>query len=157
MRSLAELVSLACRLFLAGLFLWAAHDKVWDPATFAAAVARYDLIPLWLVNPGSVLMAWLELVLAVCLLLGLATRAAALGATGLMVFFTGLMIYAGLTGAGFDCGCFPGQAEHPAGYEAAVRDALMALPALWLLAWPGRWLSLGGSPRSRRQRLEYKL
>jgi uncharacterized membrane protein YphA (DoxX/SURF4 family) len=157
MRALGELISLACRLFLAGLFLGACYDKVWEPALFAEAVARYDLIPLWLVNPVSVLLAWLELVVALCLLLGLATRAAALWATALLVFFTGLMVYAGLTGAGFDCGCFPGQEGHPAGYEAALRDALMALPALWLLILPGRWLSLGGSRRERPERLELRL
>jgi len=156
MKVLAELISLACRLFLAGLFLWAAHDKVWDPASFAEAVARYDLVPLWMVNVGSVLMAWLELVTALCLVFGLATRAAALWISAMMVFFTGLMVYAGITGAGFDCGCFPGQNGHPAGYEAAWRDFLMLLPALWLLAWPGRWLTLGGTA-PKRQRLELKL
>ena len=157
MRALSELLSLACRLFLAGLFLWAAHDKVWDPASFAHAVARYDLVPLWMVNAGSVLMAWLELITALCLLVGLATRAAALWIAGMMLFFTGLMIYAGITGAGFDCGCFPGQEEHPAGYEAALRDFFMLLPALWLLFRPGYWLSLGGSPPPSRERLELRL
>ncbi|MCB2225577.1 MAG: DoxX family membrane protein [Desulfarculaceae bacterium] len=156
MRSLAEFVSLLSRLFLAGLFLWAAHDKVWDPATFAASVAQYGLIPLWMVNGGSVLMAWLELVLGACLLLGLATRAAAVWASGMLLFFTGLMVYAGITGAGFDCGCFPGQASHPAGYEAALRDALMLLPALWLVVWPGRWLTLGGVSDPRRGGLKLR-
>jgi len=157
MRTLGELLSLACRLFLAGLFLWASYDKVWAPALFAEAVARYDLLPLWLVNPASVVLAWLELVVGLCLLLGLATRAAALWAAVLLAFFTGLMLYAGITGAGFDCGCFPGQAGHPAGYQAALRDALMTLPALWLLVFPGRWLSLGRGRRERPERLELRL
>ncbi|MCB2193885.1 MAG: DoxX family membrane protein [Deltaproteobacteria bacterium] len=156
MRSLGELISLLCRLFLAGLFLWAAHDKVWDPVSFADSVARYDLLPMALVNPASVLLAWLELVVGLCLVVGLATRAAALWSALLLAVFTGLMIYAGMTGAGFDCGCFPGEGGHAAGYEAAVRDALMMLPALWLLVLPGRWLSLRRRQR-RSDRLELSI
>jgi putative oxidoreductase len=153
MKALGEFISLLCRLFLAGLFLWAAHDKVWDPASFAAATAQYDLLPLWLVNSASVLLAWLELILGLCLLFGLATRAAALWAAGLLTFFIGLMLYAGFTGAGFDCGCFPGQGGHPAGFQAALRDLLMLLPALWLLILPGSWLSLGGKGSRRDEGL----
>jgi putative oxidoreductase len=142
MSGLSQLVSLACRLFLAGLFLWTAYDKVWEPAVFAQAMATYDLLPIWAVNPASVVMAWLELLIGLLLLLGIWTRAAATWAALLLAMFTGLMIWAGFTGAGFDCGCFPGQETHAAGFEAALRDFLMMLPAIWLMCLPGRWLSL---------------
>jgi putative oxidoreductase len=140
-----ELISLASRLFVAGVFIFASYDKVWDPANFAKSVATYDLLPLWAVAGVSVALAWLELLVGVMLVLGLRTRAAAVWASGLLVFFTGLMLYAGITGAGFDCGCFPGGGEaaaHQAGYEGALRDALFLLPALWLVWRPGRWLAL---------------
>ncbi|RJX29700.1 MAG: DoxX family membrane protein [Desulfarculus sp.] len=142
MRPWSEALSLACRLFLGGLYLWAAHDKVWLPAEFAAAMAEYDMLPLWAVNPASVALAWLELVLGLLLLLGVWLRAAAAWAAALLALFTGLMVWAGFTGAGFDCGCFPAGAGHPAGFESALRDFLMMLPALWLLWRPGRWLAL---------------
>lgn len=149
MRTLAQMLSIACRLFLAGLFLWASYDKVWQPAEFARAMAAYDILPLWAVNSASAVMAWLELLIGVLLLVGLWTRAAAAWAAGLLVFFTGLMIWAGLTGAGFDCGCFPGQADHAAGFQEALRDLLFLLPAAWLLWRPGRWLSLWPEPQGR--------
>jgi len=142
MRALAEAISLLSRLFLAGLFLWAAHDKVWDPAAFAASTADYDLLPLWAVNAASVWMAWLEISCGALLLVGAFTRAAAAWLALLLAMFTGLMIYAGITGAGFDCGCFPGEAGHAAGFSRALEDALFLLPALWLLIHPGRWLAL---------------
>ena len=153
MKRLAELTSLACRLFVAGVFIYAAYDKVWEPAAFAGSVATYDLLPLWAVNAGSVLLAWLEILVGAMLLLGLFTRAAACWASALLVMFTGLMLYAGITGAGFDCGCFPGgggEAAHMAGYEGALRDALFLLPALWVLFWPGSWLALGPKAPVRR-------
>jgi len=145
MRTAGEMLSLACRWFLAGLFLYAAHDKVWEPAAFAAMVGRYELLPLWAVNSASAVIAWLELILGVLLAVGLLLRPAALWSAGLLALFTGLMIYSGLTGAGFDCGCFPGQAGHQAGYEAALRDLVFLLPALWLLYRPGNWLKMGRS------------
>ncbi len=145
MRFILEGISLVCRLGLALLFLYASWDKVWDPAAFAVSVAQYDVLPLWAVNSLSALLAWLELWLGLFLLMGIFTRAAALWACLLLALFTGLMIYAGLTGAGYDCGCFPGQAEgHTAGFDAALRDAGLLLAAVWVLVRPGRWLSLEG-------------
>ncbi|MFZ5584730.1 MAG: MauE/DoxX family redox-associated membrane protein [Thermodesulfobacteriota bacterium] len=142
-----ELLSLAARLFTAGVFLYAAYDKVWDPANFAASVAAYDLIPLWSVNAVSVVMAWLEIIIGGLLLVGALTRAAALWASALLVFFTGLMVYSGLTGAGFDCGCFPGGGEaaaHEAGFSGAWRDLGFLAASAWTAWRPGRWLSLTG-------------
>lgn len=134
-----ELVSLACRLWVAGVFIYAAYDKVWDPASFAALTAQYDVIPIWLVNGGSVVLAWLEIITGVMLVLGFYTRAAAFWTSGMLIFFTGLMIYAGITGAGFDCGCFPGGGGE-AGFETAFRDLFYLIPSLYLLWFPGsRW------------------
>lgn len=142
MRGLADLVSLAARLFLAGLFIWASYDKVWDPRSFAWSLGQYELLPLWAVNAASVLLAWLELWVGVLLLVGLFTRPAAAWATFLLLVFIGVMVYAGFTGAGFDCGCFPGQEGHAAGFDAALRDLFFLLPALWLWIRPGEWLRL---------------
>ena len=150
MSGLGNLFSIISRLFLAGLFLWASHDKVWEPLQFSWDMARYDLLPLWAVNTASVWLAWLEMLLGIFLLVGLFIRPAALWCLGLLAMFTGLMIYAGITGAGFDCGCFPGQSGHPAGFEAAIRDLLFMLPSLWLLRFPGKWLAVDGLLWSNR-------
>lgn len=136
-----EFLSLASRWFVAGVFLLASHDKVWEPAAFADAVGRYDLLPMALVNAASVWLAWLEFVIGLLLVVGFWARAAAVWAVGLLLFFTGLMVYSGLTGAGFDCGCFPGQEGHPAGFETALRDVAFLAPAVWALISPGRWLA----------------
>jgi uncharacterized membrane protein YphA (DoxX/SURF4 family) len=145
--AILELLSLLARLITAGVFLFAAYDKVWDPANFAASMATYDLLPLWAINAASVSLAWLEMVIGLLLLVGLLTRAAALWACALLVFFIGLMVYAGITGAGFDCGCFPGGGEaaaHQAGFETAIRDLVFLVPAAFAALRPGHWLSLGG-------------
>lgn len=143
MKAIAQIISLGCRLFLAWLFIYASYDKVWNPADFALSVGRYEVLPLYLVQPLSVLLAWSELIAGLLLLVGFWIRAAALCTSGLLSMFTGLMIYAWAIGAGYDCGCFPGQSEaHAAGLGAALRDVLMLLPALWLIWLPGRWFAL---------------
>ncbi|MCB2189128.1 MAG: DoxX family membrane protein [Deltaproteobacteria bacterium] len=148
---MGELVSLACRLAVAGLFLTASYDKVWEPGAFAASLAEYELAPLALVHGASAWLAWLEFLTGILLVLGIWTRAAAGWTTALLAFFTGLMIWAGLTGAGYDCGCFPGHGEgHTAGYSAALRDLAFLIPSAWLMFRPGRWLALApGEVRER--------
>ena len=142
MKFFLVMISHACRLFLAWLFIYAAYDKVWDPAAFAGAMGQYELLPLWAVNPASVVLAWLELLVGVLILVGLFSRAAALWVAGLMGVFASLMVYAGIIGAGYDCGCFPGGEGHAAGYGAALRDVGMMLPGLWLYFQPSRRLAL---------------
>ncbi len=150
MKALKQLVSLISRLIVAAVFIYAAYDKVWRPAEFAQAVATYELIPLWLVNSSSAVLAWLELFLGGLLVLGVAIRAAALWTSGLLVFFIGLMVY-GLTGAGYDCGCFP-NGGHPAGYETALRDLAFLVPSLWLVFIPGSWVAVAPGRGSRPSR-----
>jgi uncharacterized membrane protein YphA (DoxX/SURF4 family) len=151
MNALVQLVSLAARLFVGAVLIYASYDKAWQPAEFARALAAYEMAPLVLVNPGSVLLAWLELLTGALLVLGMAVRAAALWASGLFTLFIGLMVYAGLTGAGYDCGCFPG-GGHEAGFGAAARDLVFLLPALWLVVFPGRWLAAAPGRGSGRRR-----
>lgn len=153
MSALGQFISLLSRLAVAAVFIYAAYDKVWRPAEFAQAVATYELIPIWMVNASSAVLAWLELIVGGLLVLGIAIRAAALWTTGLLLFFIGLMIYSGLTGAGYDCGCFPG-GGHPAGYETALRDLAFLVPSLWLVFLPGRWLAIAPGRGSRPPRDE---
>lgn len=153
MNALKQIISLLSRLIVAAVFLYAAYDKVWRPAEFAQAAAVYEIIPIWMVNSSSAILAWLELIVGILLVLGVAIRASALWTSGLLVFFIGLMIYAELTGAGYDCGCFPGGGG-AAGYETALRDLAFLVPSLWLVFVPGRWLALAPGRGSRPPRDE---
>jgi uncharacterized membrane protein YphA (DoxX/SURF4 family) len=146
-----DILSLLCRLFIGFIFFYASYDKILNPQDFAPFVAQYEIAPLWTVNWGSAIFAWTEFTISLLLIAGWQTRPAACIASLMLVFFTGLMVYAGITGAGFDCGCFPGDAGHPAGYSAALRDILFLLPALFTLFRPGEHFSIDAL-RARRQR-----
>lgn len=102
------LLPAACRLLLAGLFLWAASLKIGDPAAFALAVSRYHILPGPLVNPVAILLPWVEILSALALLLpsrSFRAAGAALIAAMLAVFSLAIA-WSLLLGHPPSCGCF---------------------------------------------------
>lgn len=130
------------RIVLAVVLIAAALPKLWDPPAFAQAIHAYHLAPRGLVAPLALALPWLELLLALALLVGPFRRIAALWVLGLMLAFTlGLSINLA-RGNPVDCGCFG--ASQPKSREARLvdmrwailRDLALALLALGLLRSP---------------------
>lgn len=130
------------RLILVVVLVAAALPKLWDPPAFAQAIHAYQLAPRTLVAPLALGLPWLELLLALGLLLGPFRRIAALWVLGLMLAFTlglGINLYRGNP---VDCGCFG--ASQPKSRDARLvdmrwailRDLGLALLALGLLRSP---------------------
>src|SRR5690348_6883676 len=67
-------VSLAGRLLLAGVLGYAASSKLFDPLATARAVRAYKLLPEGLAVPFAHALPWVELALALLLLVGVAVR-----------------------------------------------------------------------------------
>ena len=84
---LRDVLSLFCRLFVAFIFLYASYDKVLNPANFAPFVAQYDVIPIWMVNWGSSIFAWIEFIIGILLVIGWHIRPAALISSVFLIFF----------------------------------------------------------------------
>ncbi|MBI5069754.1 MAG: DoxX family membrane protein [Deltaproteobacteria bacterium] len=125
---------LAARLFLAGIFLWAAATKLPDMATFATDVANYRLLPPALVPWAASAVVGVEVVVGLALLAGVWLRPAALAGALLLAFFTGGLSQALLRGIDLTCGCFGG--NDPATWLTVVRDLAMLVPAV-AVAWRG--------------------
>jgi protein-disulfide isomerase len=129
------------RLLLAGTWFWAGVTKMGDPAASVRAVRAYRVLPEWLAKGVGYGLPFLEVALAVLLLVGLATRlAAAVGAVLLLVFIAGL-VSAWARGLRIDCGCFGGGGELGQGagthYPVEVlRDVGLLLAAVFLVRWP---------------------
>lgn len=107
----------AARLVLAVVWAWAGYAKMADPDAAVRAVRAYDLAPEWLVKPIAWGLPFIEVALAVLLLLGLATRPAAWVSVGLFAAFIGMIGSAWARGLSIDCGCFGG------GGASAAADA----------------------------------
>jgi uncharacterized membrane protein YphA (DoxX/SURF4 family) len=100
--------SLIGRLLLAAVFAVAAVTKIGDPPAMVRAVRAYQLVPEPAVRPLAYALPYVELALAVLLLLGLGVRYVA-AVTGLLlvVFLVGVAS-AWARGLRIDCGCFGG-------------------------------------------------
>jgi protein-disulfide isomerase len=138
-------ISTLLRVVLAGVWAWAAISKIGDPAASVRAVRAYRLLPEWLAQGIGYGLPFLELTLAVLLLVGLATRLAAAVSVVLFAVFLVGMVSAAARGLQIECGCFGGGGELQAGASTAytveiVRDVgLLLLAAALLISPRGRY------------------
>jgi len=132
-----EVWAARCAVVLGLIFLFAAWGKISDPATFAQAIYRYDIAPVWVANLAAVLLPWVELAAGLCLVTGVWQRPAALLIGALLVFFIILLAITWARGIDLDCGCFPGAApRNPP--QAILEDLVMLALAAVAFLWRGR-------------------
>ncbi len=129
---------LTCRLLPAGLLLWAGVAKALDRQDSILAVDAYDVLPEALVRPVATVLPWLEIGLAVLLVLGLFMRFAGGATAALAALFIAGMAQAKARGLEIDCGCFGGggPGEGVSWWDIA-RDTPILLAGLYL-AWRPR-------------------
>ena len=142
MRSALPWVGLAVRLAAAAIWLTAGIAKILDLEHFHSQVAAYKLLPHALVEPFAYALPFVETFAGLYLLLGLATRAAAIFTCVLMAAFLTAQIQAWARGLQLDCGCFGALAQQRVGFWSIARDAALGIPGLVLAIWPARKLSL---------------
>jgi uncharacterized membrane protein YphA (DoxX/SURF4 family) len=142
----AEWLSTAVRLGLAVVWAWAGLAKVSDPAVAAQAVRAYRILPEGLVKPVGYGLPFLELALAVLLVVGLGVRVAAVISAVLLLTFIAGISSAWARGISIDCGCFGGggtvdKSQTTYGQEIA-RDCGFLLMSAWLIYRPRSKASL---------------
>jgi uncharacterized membrane protein YphA (DoxX/SURF4 family) len=139
-------VGTVLRLLLAGVLGAAGALKVSSPADSLAAVRAYELLPEGAEKLVGYGLPFLELALALLLLVGFATRYAALAAGVLMLVFIGGIASAWARGLAIDCGCFGGGgqvAPDATNYLPEIlRDAGLTLAAAFLVWRPNTALSV---------------
>jgi uncharacterized membrane protein YphA (DoxX/SURF4 family) len=118
--------------------------KLGDPDAAVRAVRAYDILPEGLVKPLAWGLPFVELALAVFLLLGLATRPAAWASVVLLLVFLGATASVWARGLQIDCGCFGGGGQAAADATRYLRemgrDGLFLCLALLVAAGaPSRW------------------
>jgi uncharacterized membrane protein YphA (DoxX/SURF4 family) len=140
-------ISFAARLALAFVWAWAGWAKIADPDAATRAERAYDLFPEAMVKPIAWGLPFVELALALLLLVGLATRPAAWVSAVLFVAFIAMIGSAWARGLSIDCGCFGGggvtnRFDASRYAEEIVRDVVLLGLALFLALGPRSALAL---------------
>lgn len=133
-------VALCARFGLAIVWGWAAIAKLGDPDAAVRAVRAYEVLPEVLVKPFAWGLPFVELALAVLLVIGLGTRAAGWISAAILAIFMAGIVSVWVRGISIDCGCFGGGG--PADVNSwtyateLIRDAVFAGMALLVALGP---------------------
>jgi uncharacterized membrane protein YphA (DoxX/SURF4 family) len=145
-KGLLPWLTLISRLILGGVLLAAGLLKVTHPAKSAMAVRAYEVLPVTFANFLGYALPWIEVGIALLLILGVAVKPAALSGGLLMFLFIVAIAQAWARGLTIDCGCFGGGGQVAKGetkyLEEILRDTGLVLLALYLMKFPRGKFSL---------------
>lgn len=137
---------LVARLVVGGVWVVAGAIKLPHPADSVRAVRAYDLLPEAVVPAVGHLLPVLEVVIGLCLVVGVMVRGASVISALLFVAFIIGISSAWARGLSIDCGCFGGGGEIPdaaAKYPGEIaRDVGLLALSLWLVVRPASRLAL---------------
>jgi uncharacterized membrane protein YphA (DoxX/SURF4 family) len=137
---------LVARLVTGGVWIVAGALKLPHPADSVRAVRAYDLLPEAVVPAVGHLLPVVEVVIGLCLVLGVLVRGTSVVSALLFVAFVIGISSAWARGLSIDCGCFGGGGEIPgaaAKYPGEIaRDVGLLALSLWLVVRPRSRLAL---------------
>ncbi len=128
-------LTLAARLLIGALFIYASVHKILNPAEFAVSVRNYMIIPPAWSNLVALTLPWVEIAVGVFLVLGIQTKPSALLTTGMLGVFFAAIVYAYSIGLDIDCGCFSSASGSSGkiGIYHFIRDGALFLVSLFIL------------------------
>jgi uncharacterized membrane protein YphA (DoxX/SURF4 family) len=136
---------LVVRLVPAAVLLWAGLAKAFDRQEAILAVDAYDVLTEPMVRLVAALLPWIEIGVAVLLMLGLFVRFAGVATAVLAGVFIVGMAQAKARGLAIDCGCFGGGgAGDGVSWWDIARDVPVLLAGLYLAMRPHGPLQLDG-------------
>jgi uncharacterized membrane protein YphA (DoxX/SURF4 family) len=154
------IITLLARLVLGGVLLAAGGLKVLKPTESANAVAAYKILPTNVAHLVGYALPWLEVALALLLIVGFMVRPAAILSGLIMVVFAIAIASVWARGMLIDCGCFGGGGEIDPSLASEVRrtyfieimrDLGLALAGLYLYFFPYGKLSLEKAAPSTKE------
>ena len=99
-------IDLLARLILGFAFIYASIDKIIDPTLFSDSIDNYHITPKSLNNIIALIIPFVELILGICLMLGIYLRGATTLVAILLIWFIFIISQALFRGIDLNCGCF---------------------------------------------------
>ncbi len=99
-------ITLAARIILGAVFMYASFDKMANPEAFANIIDNYHLLPYQLVNALAIFLPWLEFITGLLLITGKWIKASLMIYNVLLVVFIFALAQALIRGLDISCGCF---------------------------------------------------
>jgi putative oxidoreductase len=145
---LMKYITLAARLLIGSLFVYASIHKIIDPLDFSASIRNYTIVPPSWSNILALTLPWIEIGAGGFLIFGIQTRPSALLTTGMLGVFLIAVTYAYSIGLDIDCGCFSSAASSTGrvGLYHLVRDSSLFLISLFILIADKGDFSISGFP-----------
>lgn len=132
-----RMVTMALRIVLGGVFLYAGVIKVFHSDAFAGDVRGFRLFPEVTILPVASFLPVLEIVIGAALLSGILYAGALLLSGGLLLAFGGAIISAMVRKLDIACGCFGHEGAGSSLWVSLLRDGILlfawaTLALLWL-------------------------
>lgn len=137
-----DLLTLLSRIVIGGMFVYASFYKIIEPGSFAKSIWYYHLVPGDLINLMAIILPWVELLVGLALIGGVAYRGAVLWANLMLVIFIIALMTTIARGINIDCGCFQAAASgtHSAWWSLLFDIGAMALSVQLWLSSSRRWM-----------------
>jgi len=120
-----------CEIATGVILAWAGLAKIGDLGSFAAQIHNFRILPVALENLAAMTLPWIEIVVALTLLLGMRSRDGARTALVLLVVFTLAVVAAVTRGLDIECGCFgTADASHVGWSKIAENVGLIAIAVI---------------------------
>ena len=132
-----SVIALLCRVILGVILIYASIDKIVHPEEFAKAIGNYNVLPFGLENLLGIVLPILELLVGICLVLGIMLDGSAIIAAGMMTVFIIALSQAMIRGIDINCGCFKVTVEnggHQVGVRRIIEDFLFLGMSLMVLS-----------------------
>lgn len=133
-----QLLMLALRFLVAGIFVYAGCEKLIHPARFAEAIAEYQILtsPSF-IKLASFALPSMEILCGIGLFYRGTASISAAGIAGLLLMFIAAIVFASVRGLDITCGCFGESAlEGNAGFLRLMEDVVLLAITLFLYFAP---------------------